>query len=183
MEKLKAFLNRLNGWQRLFAVLMIFWQIPATVSYVIDVAPDDVPSETLYKAAAKAGMNYKESPGFRIFNPQEFLNKGPDTGDETVKAVVTRMVNSDVYEMIAIPTLSGTDYTMVVPKKEMPETRKATLAKLLHEEISKQYWKSTAMEVAKIIFGSLGISLLVYVGGMSIGWIVKGFRNSTEAQG
>jgi hypothetical protein len=71
---------------------------------------------------------------------------------------------------------------VVVPKKEMSDTRKTALAKLLHEEISKQYSKSTAKEVAKIIFASLGISLLIYIGGVSIGWIVKGFRNSPEAQ-
>lgn len=176
METLKAFLNRLNGWQRLFAVLMIFWQIPATVSYVIDVAPENVPAETLYKAAAKAGMDYKTTPGFRVFNPQEWHSTGPDTGNETVKEVVTRMVNSDIYEMIVIPTLGGPEYTMVVPKKEMPEDRKAALAKLFHEVITKENSQSTAMEVAKIIFGSLGIALLMYVGGMSIGWIVKGFR-------
>jgi hypothetical protein len=182
MEKATAFLNRLNGWQRLFAVLMIFWQIPATVSYVIDVAPDNVPAERLYKAVAKAGMDYKKTPGFRVFNPQEFHSTSPDTDNETVKEVVTRMVNSDIYEMIAIPTLGGPDYIMVVPKKEMPEDRKVALAKLLHEEISKENSKSIVMEVAKIIFGSFSIALLMYVGGMSIGWIIKGFRNSPKAQ-
>lgn len=174
MGKVKALLNRLNGWQRIFVVYLLFIQIPLSVAIIAEqrpAAPDkEVLLERLEKSAVPKDPNFKT----KLYSRWE-MSKTIEGFSETYEQAITRMEKEKKIIRMSLnqPTYYW-EYTLIM-HKDVPEALRKQTETFLNEELNRIYWPAALKEVAIASLQSLLLAVVLYVFGYSIGWVFRGF--------
>ena len=173
----KNFLTSLNGWQRIFVVLVIFVQIPITLAMISNIEGKitkiksvDELNEKLQEHLAKNNHNLE-----KYLEENNFENATPVNLDEYIKDKTIEKNNSIV--KIRFNSQNKKWSYVLIANKSTTEDELVIDAKFIQQLIdgnSKQTFPY--LEYLETIITSILISLVIYIFGFSIGWIVKGFK-------
>lgn len=174
MGKLKALLNRLNGWQRIFVVYLLFIHLPLSVAIIAEQRPTGPDKEVLLEQLEKSVV--PKDPRFKtkLYSRWE-MNNTIEGLSETYEQVITRMEKEG---QIVSMSLNQPNYYWqykLVMHKDVPVTLRKQTETFLNEELNRLYWPAALKEVAIASMLSLLIAVVLYVFGYSIGWVFKGF--------
>ncbi len=174
MEKSTALLNRLNGWQRLFSVYLLFLHIPFSIFAIAEI--DTEPADTdAVLAHIKAKQVAPESIARIQVHNYSYITRPITFNGKSARDLINSALSLNISEEIAVSSPFGEhNYALVVPK-DMPQDKMTLVAKTTYEYVKDAYWKSYISE----LFSTLGISILIatilYCFGYALGWIIKGF--------
>lgn len=174
MDKLKALLNRLNGWQRIFVVYLMFIHLPLSLAIIAEQRPTAPDKEVLLERLAKSAVPKDPTFKTKLYSRWE-MSKTIEGFSETYEQAITRMEKEG--QIVRIPLNQPTyywEYTLIM-HKDVPQTLRKQTETFLNEELSRIYWPAALKEVAIASMQSLLIAVVIYVFGYSIGWVFRGF--------
>jgi hypothetical protein len=179
MDKLKALLNRLNGWQRIFVVYLLFIHLPLSVAIIAEQRPTAPDKEVLLEQLEKSVV--PKDPRFKtkLYSRGE-MNNTIEGLSETYEQVITRMEKEgQIVSMSLNQPNYYWKYTLVM-HKDVPMTLRKQTETFLNEELNRLYWPAALKEVSIASMLSLLIAVLLYVFGHSIGWVFRGFFSKSS---
>jgi hypothetical protein len=174
MDKLKALLNRLNGWQRIFVVYLLFIHLPLSVGIIAEQRPTAPDKEVLLERLEKSAVPKDPTFKTKLYSRWE-MSKTIEGFSETYEQAITRMEKEGQIVRMSLnqPTYYW-EYTLIM-HKDVPQTLRKQTETFLNEELNRIYWPAALKEVALASMQSLLIAVVMYVLGYSIGWVFRGF--------
>jgi hypothetical protein len=171
----KIFLN-LNGWQRLFIVITIFIQLPITILFShqqLIASPTAKVLEAKFKAIAES----------------EKITQSVVINDEVTFTAPVKNESTELIELLRESERRGlgkfvafnatNNYSSryyVYLDNRLNEQQQLKIGNLLQNLIDKEFRDERLKYYAISFAYSILISILIYVLGMAIGWVIKGFR-------
>ena len=174
---LKNILTSLNGWQRIFVVLVIFVQIPITLAMLSNIEGKitkiksvDELNEKLHEHLVKNKHNLE-----KYLEENNFENATPVNLDDYIKDKTIEKNNSIV--KIRFNSQNKKWSYVLIANKSTTEDELISDAEFIQQLIdNNSVQKFPDLEYFETIITSILISLVIYIFGFSIGWIVKGFK-------
>ena len=155
-------MNRFNGWQRLWISLVVIWAITASIiGYELAPKKSDIYSKSAY-----------EIKHF-IFDNDVYL--GLPEG-EKLKVIEKLNLESEDNEKIVLSFLAK----FHPDKSDNPETKKLKEIKLEFDQRMQDLPHKQLEACLQTALGIILPSIVIYVLGLMIAWIIKGFRGNTK---
>lgn len=166
-----AFRN-LTGWQRLYAVVVLFGIAPAAalIAYQIDVERLSV--WQVKAQLPRALLDEVTTSGVEFFEPLLMQE-----GDGWKEIPYEDRPDFTKGEVVA----SGGNYRLYLPKSLTAEQRRALFAKLYYALEANRRERLTQSIVLNAVLPGIAAALGLYAFGASIGWVRQGFKRGTPA--
>lgn len=190
MRKIKNFLNRLNGWQRLYAVLVFFIYIPMCFLSVCDISVGKVDTFKLLESSKELQEIWKNSGisingiSFMDIISEKFpeINRKISEKQKALKYIKELeeqkeekglILDKDDYEF----WIGGYVYKMSIPINFKGDKKTRSYYKKIYKNaIESKYRNQLSKEIIVLICMQIIAAFVFYTFFYSIGWIYKGFK-------
>ena len=176
------FLKKLNGWQRLFIVLTVVIQVPLTILFA-STLPITNPTAKVLNNKFQSTL-IEENISSPLLNKLVIddeislnfpVNKEGDKLNEMYKESERRGLGKIV--TFNFPSQFSMSYYVYFTNL-MGEEEQLKAKKLIQQLIEKEFSKSHLNNYLITIAYSIFLSIAIYVLGLSIGWVIRGFRKA-----
>lgn len=179
MDRFKALLNRLNGWQRIFVVYLLFIHFPLSVGIIAEQRPTAPDKEVLLERLEKSAVPKDPTFKTKLYSRWEMSNTIEGFSETYEQAIARMEKEGQIFRMPLNQPTYYWEYTLVM-HRDVPESLRKQTETFLNEELNRMYWPAAIKEVAIASVQSLFIAVVMYLFGYSIGWVIKGFLRKTS---
>jgi hypothetical protein len=169
-------LSKFNGWQRLFAVLFTFIYLPLVVLVAFDPYIEPVDGQIITKIVNNELKAQHLSTEFNIIE-NKYYSSPVEKKDYTYSDLIEELGKrgeGEVHEF----TGEGYDwkYHIYISRADIYKIKIEDIKLLIQSTIDFEYKKLLYMSYFKTLVYALIIATIFYIFGMSIGWIISGFK-------
>lgn len=175
--------KKINGWQRLYLVALVLFYLPMLVylttlldvpkrltqQKLIEILPSDIQTMTSKPNGLEISAEIKPPPA--ALDP-----KNIDTNSEAYKSQLDRdITNLRLFGYTVV--FGGDSWSAVI---SYPAFTTEEEAKKIHDDVGvvldREYMKQSIFERVIFFLKGLFFAAFVYLVGLGLGWVVKGFR-------
>jgi hypothetical protein len=175
-KTMKNIFQSLNGWQRLFAVLTIAVQLPLTILVSSELAIKNPSAKVLNDKFQFIAVDEKITQSIAIYDEVSLNSK---SGDDNLKELYKESERRGLGKLVgfsAAKYFSQAYYVYL--DNRMQEEEQLKVGSLVQKLIDKEFFKAQLNNYLATFTYSIIFSIAIYLLGMSIGWVIKGFRRT-----
>ena len=173
---MKNIFQNLNGWQRLFIVLTIAIQVPFTILIASELPTINPTAKILNEKLQPIVVAEKISQPLTI-NDEVSLNSAVNKENDKL---IEMYKESERRGMGKLVTFSASNHFSmpyyVFLDNRMSDAEQIKIGTLIQQLIDSEFSNSKLKNYVLTFAYSIFIALAIYVLGMAIGWVIKGFR-------
>ena len=167
------FFGNLNGWQRIYAVLVVFFYLPLLIAITVNVYVEPTSSKVIQEKLETELAKKKINIEIAVLSEEEFSNK-PTKLSQVLKLEEKEKTHDRI-------EVQGSNYYwkyFLEIKKETDDKLQLEVSKILFQKIEQEFREKFLFEIIEIFGIGITIVFFIYMFGYAIGWIVKGFKQS-----
>ncbi len=168
--------KKLNGWQRLFIVLTIAIQVPLTILIASELPITNPTAKTLNEKLQPIVVAEKITQSLAI-NDEVSLNSAVNKENDKLIEMYKESERRGLGKLVTFS--ASNHFSMpyyVFLDNRMSDAEQFKIGTLIQQLIDSEFSKSKLKNYVLTFTYSIFIALAIYVLGMSIGWVIKGFR-------
>jgi hypothetical protein len=173
---MKNIFQSLNGWQRLFVVLTIAIQLPLTILIGSEQTYTNPSAKFLSDKFQDIAVGEKITQSIAIYDEVSLNVK---SGDDNLKELYKESERRGLGKLVGFSAskyFSQAYYVFL--DNRMQEEEQLKVGNLVQKLIDEEFFKSQLKNYLATFVYSTFFSIAIYVLGMSIGWVIKGFRKT-----
>ena len=170
---MKNFFSNLNGWQRIYTVLVIFLYFPLLIAISVNVYVEPTNSKVIEEKLQNELTKRKINIEIEVLKDEEYSSS--PTKLSTIQQLADKEKTHDRIE------IQGSNYYWkyyLQINKEVVENTQQEISIILHKEIEEEFREKYIKEIIEIFGLGIAIAIFIYMFGYAIGWVVKGFKQS-----
>jgi hypothetical protein len=169
-------ISKFNGWQRLFAVLFTFIYLPLVVLFGFDPYIEPVDGEIITKIVNNELKSQHLSTEFNIIE-NNYYSSPVDKKDYTYGDLIEELSKRGEGEVHEFSSEKNEwKYHAYIPKIDIEKNNIQDIKFLIQNAIDSEYKKLLFISNIKTLVYALIIATSFYIFGMSIGWVISGFK-------
>lgn len=171
-EKIRSFLNSLNGWQRIYVTMLVFIITPMAIYDAKTTIQHRVSDVTFYKSMPVELKNYLKEKKIEFIPQNLALAQSPNSIDWSKVPTEDSTSNFDVVWTIPY---DGGKFMLKFPQ-DMDEKTMNEVGNRVHNfldsDAAKRYWEYVFKTT---IFEHLMVALAILLAGYAFAWNFRGF--------
>jgi len=169
-------LSKFNGWQRLFAVVFTFIYLPLIVLVGFNPYIEPADGEIITKIVNSKLKSQHLSTEFNIIE-NNYYSSPVDKKDYTYGDLIEELSKRGEGEIHEFSSEGNEwNYHAYIPKIDIEKNKIQDIKFLIKNTIDSEYKKHLFISNIKTLVYALIIAISFYIFGMSIGWIISGFK-------
>lgn len=169
-------LSKLNGWQRLFAVLFTFIYLPLVVLVGFDPYIEPVDGEIITKKVNNELKSQHLSTEFNIIE-NKYYNSPVDKKDYKYGDLIEELSKRGEGEVHEFSSAENEwKYHAYIPKIDIEKNKIQDIKFSIQNAIDSEYKKLLYISNIKTLIYALLIAISFYMFCASIGWVISGFK-------
>jgi hypothetical protein len=173
---MKLLIEKLNGWQRLFIVLTVAIQLPLTLLFA-NTLPVTNPIAKELNAKFQRIAEAAELPQTISIDELVTLNSTPNGGKDSLIELYKESERRGLGKLVAFHASHHPSITYYVFLDNLfSEAQHLKIGEEVQNLIDKEFFQSKLNNYMKTFAYSILLSFSIYVLGMSISWVIKGFK-------
>lgn len=173
---MKNIFQNLNGWQRLFIVLTIAIQLPLTILFASELPVTNPTAKILNEKLQPIAAAEKITQVLAI-NDEVSLNSPVNKENDKLKEMYEESQRRGMGKLV---TFKASNYFSmpyyVYLENRMSNDEQLKVGNLIQQLIDNEFSKSKQNNYVLTFTYSFFLSLVIYVLGLSVGWVIKGFK-------
>lgn len=173
---MKLSIANLNGWQRLFIVLTIAIQLPLTFLFASELPTSNPTAKILNEKLQPIAAVEKITQSLAI-NDEVSLNSAVNKENDKLIEMYKESERRGMGKLVTFT--ASNHFSMpyyVFLDNRMSDAEQIKIGNLIQQLIDKEFSKSKQNNYVLTFTYSVFFSLAIYILGMSVGWVIKGFR-------
>ncbi len=173
---MKNIFQNLNGWQRLFVVLTIAIQLPLTILFASELQITNPTAKILNEKLQPIAVAEKITQTLAI-NDEVSLNSAVNKENDKLIEMYKESERRGLGKLVTFSASShfSMPYYVYLDNR-MSDAEQIKIGNLIQQLIDKEFSKSKQNNYVLTFTYSFFFSLAIYILGMSIGWVIKGFK-------
>lgn len=176
------FFQKLNGWQRLYAVLVAFFYLPVVFLVAQDMVPPVPSIEEIVSRLPNGSKDLTKGNVISLsYTPEAkgHFSGNLATGKIDWEKVIVADKEYKIYETVEFLLSErygfGWDFQMDVLEK-IPDSKLNGLGSEIYQAIVSAHASAITVMYLQLAAKALIVALMVYLFGYAVGWVYVGFR-------